>query len=272
MALKKDLYKAVKIAKQTVLENLELSKIRTGSENPFGDKTRLLDKLTEDNVVESLQTSGITYTFLTEERGIIQPDGQPEYLVILDPIDGSFNLSRGIPIVAVGISAAPYSEIMTTDDVEISIIDSFFTDETFIAENGKGATRNGKPINPNRVRENPEMIISYNTKNMLEEDVGCKSLHTLMSVNDMRRTGCPLLDLCWTATGALDAMIDFRDKLPIIHVSGTHMVSSAGGYVLDLNGSRFCQSFDMYKRMSFIAARDENLARALHNTFMNIDS
>ena len=272
MSVMKDLKKAVEVAKRTVLDNLDSSTIKTGEENPFGDKTLLLDQSAEDNVVEILQASDTTYSILTEEKGMIESETSPEYLIVLDPIDGSANLERGIPLVSVGISAVPFKERMTTDDVEISIIDSFFTDEMYIAVSGKGATMNGKPIKPILERDDPRIIISYDTKKDLGTDFGRQSLQTLQSVHDMRRTGSNLLDLCWTAAGALDAMIDFRDILPIVHVSGTHMVFEAGGYVLDATGVRFCQSFDMNKRMSFVAARDENLARSLHNAFMNIDS
>jgi myo-inositol-1(or 4)-monophosphatase len=272
MTLMKDLKKSVEIAKRTVLDNLDSSTIKTGEENPFGDKTLLLDQSAEDNIVEVLQTSDITYTILTEEKGMIESDSNPEYLVILDPIDGSANLERGIPLVSVGISAAPFSKSMTTDDIEISIIDSFFTDETYIAIKEEGATRNGKPIRPILDRDDPRIIISYDTKKNLDGNFGRQSFQTLRSVHDMRRTGSNLLDLCWTASGSLDAMIDFRDILPIVHVSGTHMVFEAGGYVLNAGGNRFCQSFDMNKRMSFVAARNEELARSLHNAFMNIDS
>ncbi|MHA2424323.1 MAG: inositol monophosphatase family protein [Candidatus Thorarchaeota archaeon] len=272
MTVMQDMKKAVEIAKQTVLENLDSSTIRTGEENPFGDKTLLLDQSAEDNVVDFLQQADTIYSILTEEKGMIESDSSPEYLVILDPIDGSANLERGIPLVSVGISAAPFSEHMTTDDVEISIIDSFFTDELYIAVSGEGATKNSKSIKPILDREDPRIIISYDTKKSLVGDFGRQSLQTLQSIHDMRRTGSNLLDLCWTASGALDAMIDLRNILPIVHVSGTHMVFEAGGYVLDSNGRRFCQSFDMHKRMSFVAARDEKLARSLHHAFLNIDS
>ena len=34
---------------------------------------------------------------------------KPEYLAVVDPIDGSANLERGIPLCSVGVSAIPYS-------------------------------------------------------------------------------------------------------------------------------------------------------------------
>jgi len=267
MTLLQDLKKAAAIAKKTVLDNLDVATKKTGSENPFGDQTLLLDQSAEDEIIEVLKESSTIYSVLTEEQGIVQSEEEPEYLAVIDPIDGSANLERGIPLCCVGISAVPYTNSMTTDDVEISIIDSFFTDETYIAITGQGATLNGKKIEPILERDDGRIIISYDTKKPLVGDFGRQSIQTLQTVHDMRRTGSNLMDLCWTAKGALDAMIDIRGILPIVHVSGTHMVFEAGGYVVNSEGNKFCQSFDIDTRMSFIAARNESLARDLLKAF-----
>ncbi|MFW9908312.1 MAG: inositol monophosphatase family protein [Candidatus Thorarchaeota archaeon] len=268
MTVMHDLKKAVEIAKKTVLENIESATLVTGNENPFGDATLLLDQTAEDNAVEILLESDVTYQILTEEKGLIESEKPPEYLIVIDPIDGSTNLERGIPLCSIGISAVPFSETMTTDDVEISIIDSLFTKETYQAVAGEGAKMNGKRISPKLSESRSKLIISYDTKKPLMKEFGRQTLQTLQSVYDMRRTGSNLLDLCWTARGALDAMVDLRDILPIVHVSGTHIVSEAGGFVLDITGSRFRQSFDLNKRMSFIAAKDESFARTLLSEFL----
>ncbi len=187
--------------------------------------------------------------------------------MVLDPIDGSTNLERGIPLCSVGISAVPMSDSMSTDDVEASVIDSFFTDETYVAIAGKGATRNGIAIHTGNAVEPSNTIISYDTKRPMRDNFGAQSLRTLGAVYDIRRTGSNLLDLCWTASGALDAMVDLRGMLPIVHTSGIHMVVEAGGYVLEAGGNRFRQSFDMERRMSFVAASNQELAEYILKAF-----
>ncbi len=267
MTVRQDLMSAVKAAKSAVLDNLDMAKIRTGNSNPFGDKTLVLDQSAEDSAIAVLESSDISYMILTEEKGLIQARKRPEYLVVMDPIDGSTNLERGIPLCSVGISAIPYSDTMTTDDIELSIIESFFTKEFYVAEKGKGVSLNGTPIKAAKEVNHEDAIISYDTKKPMRDDFGESSLRTLDYVYDMRRTGSNLLDLCWTASGALDAMIDLRGVLPIVHASGTHMVFEAGGFVIDRSGNRFKQDFDMNKRMSFVAASNETLARGLLHAF-----
>jgi myo-inositol-1(or 4)-monophosphatase len=267
MTVMRDLRRATEAAKKSVLENLPEAKVRTGDENPFGDATLLLDKSAEDAVISVLQEADTTYMILTEERGLVKPEGTSEYLIVLDPIDGSTNLERGIPLCSVGISAVPMSDSMSTDDMEASVIDSFFTNETYVAIAGKGASRNGRTIHTGNAVEPSNAIISYDTKKPMKGKFGVQSLRTLGTVYDIRRTGSNLLDLCWTASGALDAMVDLRGILPIVHVSGIHMVVEAGGWVLNAQGKRFKQSFDMERRMSFVAASNQELAESILRAF-----
>ena len=151
-----------------------------------------------------------------------------------------------------------------------SIIDSFFTDECYIAQTGKGSTRNGKTIHPSTGVAPVDSIISYDTKKSWKGKFGKQSLRTIEEIYDVRRSGANLLDLCWTASGALEAMADLRDILPIVHVSGTHMVVEAGGVVLDQHGARMCYPIELDQRMSFVAAANEEIARKIIDSFNSI--
>lgn len=267
MALITVLQRAIRLGKQVVLENLNQVSERTGDTNPFGDKTLLLDKLAEDAIISVLRESGYSMMLLTEEQGALALGNSPEYVVVIDPIDGSANLERKIPLCSIGISAAPYSKSVTTDDIEVSIIDSFFTDEYYIARKGNGVTRNGSPVGVSSPIDARDAVISYDTKCDWDVEFTAGSMRVIQAVHDTRRTASNLLDLCWVAAGSLDAMADLRDKLPVVHVCGTHMVLEAGGYVATKGGARLCLPLDLAQRMSFIAASNEALARTLLRAF-----
>ena len=254
---------AIENAKKVIVENLDIATERTGDLNPYGDKTLLLDVKAEDAIIKVLSSSGTRFEILTEEKGFIKSKKTPEYLALIDPVDGSANLERGIPLVSIGISIVPYKDVMTSDDAEISVIDSIFTDETYIAVTGKGVRRNGESVKPSAPVALKEAIISYDTKRTWDSEFLERSLRTIGSVHDTRRSASNLLDLCWTASGFLDGMVDLRDMLPIIHLCGTHMVFEAGGFVLDQNGNRFCEPLEPEKMMNFVAASNETLARQI---------
>ncbi|MFW9794749.1 MAG: inositol monophosphatase family protein [Candidatus Thorarchaeota archaeon] len=263
MTALKTIHKAIAAAKRCILENLEQAAEKTGSVNPFGDTTLLIDMKTEEEVLLTLQSSSIEFAILTEEKGFIESDQQPDYLAIVDPIDGSANLERGIPLASIGICIIPYEENMTTDDVEISVIDSVFTDETYVAVSGKGVTRNGKSVKVRPSIELEKTIVSYDTKKTWDKEFMDRSLNVIKSVHDIRRTASNLIDLCWTAAGYLDGLVDLRDMLPIIHLCGTHMVFEAGGYVLDIDGTKYCSPLEPNRMMNIVAASNETLARQI---------
>ncbi len=263
MTVLKTLENAVEAAKTCILENMDKSTEQTGDINPFGDRTLLLDMKAEDEIISILQSSDTAFDILSEEKGLIKTKSKAEYLAFVDPIDGSANLKRGIPLVSIGISIVPYKDNMTSDDAEISIIDSVFTDETYIAISGKGVTRNGKSVRVAEPIALESAIISYDTKRTFDAAFVESSVRTIKSVHDTRRTASNLLDLCWTAAGFLDGMVDIRNMLPIIHLSGTHMVFEAGGYVIGTDGHRFVSSLRPEEMMNFVAASSEDLARQI---------
>ncbi|TFG28329.1 hypothetical protein EU528_11350 [Candidatus Thorarchaeota archaeon] len=267
MTVSKILKEAVSLAKTSILDNIDQASQYTGKVNPYGDKTLLLDLKAEEEIINVLNSSDIAFDILTEEQGLLKTARKAEYLALVDPIDGSANLKRGIPLVSVGISIVPYSETMSSDDAEVSVIDSVFTNEIYIASKGKGVTRNGRTVRVAQPIEMKDAIISYDTKRTFDSSFVDSSVRTIRSVHDTRRSASNLLDLCWTAAGFLDAMVDMRDLLPIIHLCGTHMVFEAGGYVIGMDGKRFISYLKPEKMMNFVAASGEELARLILNSF-----
>ena len=267
MTLTRDLAKAVDAAKDAIMNNLTESAKLTGETNQYGDKTLLLDLKAEDAIIEVIRQLDTPMMILSEEQGLIMPEDRAEYLAVIDPIDGSANIERGIPLCSIGISAVRYSEKMTTDDAEISIIKSVFSDETFIADTGQGVRRNGKTV---RVADSiplEKAIISYDTKKSGDTSFLKSSMRVIEGVHDIRRTASNLLDLCWVASGGLTALVDLRRMLPIVHVSGTHMVFEAGGYVMEENGDRLNLPIAPDEMMSFVAASDKATANGILSLF-----
>src|SRR5437764_4172128 len=67
-----------------------------------GDDTTAIDKAAEDAIVARLQAVG-GVTIVSEEAGRL---GDGPTVVVVDPIDGSLNAKRGIPLFAVSIAVA----------------------------------------------------------------------------------------------------------------------------------------------------------------------
>ncbi len=74
---------------------------QTGRVNTFGEEVQKLDAFANQLLVDSLLTSGTVYAVVSEEveQPVFAPPSQAgEYLVYLDPIDGSSNIDTNCPI------------------------------------------------------------------------------------------------------------------------------------------------------------------------------
>src|SRR2546428_2830315 len=74
---------------------------KTGTVNTFGEEVQKLDAFANQLLVDTLLSSGTVYAVVSEE--LEQPVFAPpslagEYLVYLDPIDGSSNIDTNCPI------------------------------------------------------------------------------------------------------------------------------------------------------------------------------
>src|SRR5919198_960743 len=80
----------------------------TGSRGEGGDRTLVIDQASEDAVfaeLDRLHAAGARFTALSEERGYVDY-GDPDVLVVIDPIDGSMNAKRGLTHHALSIAVA----------------------------------------------------------------------------------------------------------------------------------------------------------------------
>lgn len=101
-----DVEKAVRNALERAMELLEeniFSEVRDEvlGVNVSGDITRKIDVLSEELIVAELRDSGVEAWVLSEERGLYALASDPKYYILVDPLDGSINYSRGIPIYSV---------------------------------------------------------------------------------------------------------------------------------------------------------------------------
>src|SRR3954470_1546436 len=113
-----------------------------------GDETTAIDKAAEDAIVPRPRAGDEPLTIISEEVGRL---GDGPTVVVVDPIDGSLNAKRGIPLFAVSIAVADGE---TMGDVHFGYVYDFGSGEEWIARRGEGATLNGE-----RLTERPKETI-----------------------------------------------------------------------------------------------------------------
>jgi fructose-1,6-bisphosphatase/inositol monophosphatase family enzyme len=126
---------------------------------------------------------------LSEESGRHRPDA--EITVVLDPLDGSTNASRGIPWYATSLCA------VDADGARASLVINLATGDRFEAVRGGGATRNGKVMTTSGATKMRESLVALS--GYPDHWLGWYQFRSL---------GACALDLCAVACGVVDGYID----------------------------------------------------------------
>ena len=97
-----------------------------------------IDKEIEEDIKATLQ--GFGYGFLGEETGF-KVDAVSEYFWVVDPLDGTSNYYRNIPICANSIA------LMDSQfNVQVAVVNSFLENKLYFASAGNGSFCNDMPL------------------------------------------------------------------------------------------------------------------------------
>jgi myo-inositol-1(or 4)-monophosphatase len=97
-----------------------------------GTPTKVIDRAAENAVLDVLQSSGMGFLVLSEERGEVTIGENPDHFLHLDPLDGTFNAISGIPFYALSIYISGH-------DCRLGYIYDLARGQRFYAEAGRGA-------------------------------------------------------------------------------------------------------------------------------------
>jgi myo-inositol-1(or 4)-monophosphatase len=153
---------------------------------------------------------------LSEESGRHHPE-RP-VTVVVDPVDGSTNASRGIPWYAISLCA------VDAEGPLAALVVNLADNTVFRAERGGGATGNDRPLTPS-------------TKTALNESLVALSGYPreYFGWYQFRALGAAALDLCAVAAGVVDAYIDcsWNAHGPWDYLGGLLVCREAGAVVVD---------------------------------------
>ena len=100
-----------------------------------GDATFMIDEIAERSLTRFLGEAGPPIACFSEDRGLVMPKaGEPEWLLIVDPIDGSRNAKSGFEACMVSIALAEYSDNPTLGDVTHGLLREIVGERIFYAD------------------------------------------------------------------------------------------------------------------------------------------
>jgi myo-inositol-1(or 4)-monophosphatase len=204
----------------------------TGTRGEGGDRTLLIDEAAEDVVFAELQQlydQGARFTAISEERGIVDFDGDG-VKVVIDPLDGSLNAKRGLPHYALSIAVA---DGPTMADVVFGFVQDFGPDEEWVAWRGKGAELDGialdASIGERRSRDGKLEVIGVESADPRWVVQSVDALE--QTAHRIRAIGAIAVSLCQVAAGRFDAMASLKRSRAVDAAAAQLIVREAGGHV-----------------------------------------
>jgi myo-inositol-1(or 4)-monophosphatase len=104
-----------------------------------GDVTFQIDERAEGHMEAFLADRAPEVSFFSEDRGLVSPAGdRAEWVLVVDPIDGTRPALAGLESCCVSVAAARLDSEPTMGDVEVGCVMELKSGQSFVAQRGGG--------------------------------------------------------------------------------------------------------------------------------------
>lgn len=211
------------------------------SKKDFGDIVTEADEASEKYIIFRLNKAFPTHTFLSEESG--QAAEKSEYRWVIDPLDGTKEFAKGVPLFAVNIALEYKHELV------LGITHFPVMNELYSSAMGLGANFNGIPIHVSYVDTLEKSIVyAHPPKSSEPKDNFDRQWETLkmIALRAYRlKTGSSEQFYCpWVALGAYEAYWlsvkypswwDMASLILIVQEAGGKVTTGRGNKVTEQN-------------------------------------
>ncbi|PRY35135.1 inositol monophosphatase family protein [Umezawaea tangerina] len=249
---------AVAIGNRIVTERAPRSVTAKGERDMVTD----VDLAVEDAVQAFLARETPEIGVLGEEHGRSGPADDSLWWA-LDPVDGTANLARGIPLCAVSLG------LVAGRRGVLAAIDAPFLGVTYSAVQGGGAFVGEERVRASAVDDVAEAVISIGDFARGEGAEAKNAVRmALLSrlgarAQRIRMIGTAAIDLAWVAQGRLDASVILAN-MPWDTLAGVLLVREAGGVVVDLDDTE--HTADSAATIAVCAGLRQELLRVLRES------
>ncbi len=190
------------------------------------------DNASEKSIISTIFEHFPDHAILAEESGDIQK-GKSPVTWIIDPLDGTVNFARSVPVFSVSIAASIEGVVIS------GVVYQPMTKELFIAEKGKGAFLNGRQIFVSKTSNFETALLSTGFPYNVDKDPQqCVEKFAKMQLKGVpiRRLGSAAIDMAYVAAGRFDAFWEVGLH-PWDMAAGKLLIEEAGGRVSGWDGS-----------------------------------
>lgn len=220
---------AIKAAKKAekVIMNYYSKSVRAELKEDQSPVT-IADTEAEKVIIEKISQEFPEHGFIGEELGTVNQGA--EYKWIIDPIDGTKNYLRRIPLFATEIA------LMKGDELVLGVSNAPVIKELLYGEKGEGAYCNDKRINVSGINSLSEAYASFGGLNLFNKHSMVNQLVKLVNQFRGRRGFGDFWSYHLLARGSIDCMVEPDTKVWDIAAVKV-IVEEAGGKVTDIKGA-----------------------------------
>jgi len=244
------------LAKQRRFEGVSVAATKSSAVDIVTEADRETERFIRDALAAARPDDG----FFGEESGA--EVGRSGLTWIVDPIDGTVNFLYGIPHYAVSIAVVEGEPDPLSWTALAGAVVNPASGELFTATASGGAflgtdrIRVAEPVDLSQALVGTGFSYSAETR----EEQGAAVAALLSQVRDIRRLGTASLDLCFVASGRLNAYFE-KSLSPWDHAAGALIAAEAGATVKGLG--------DAAPNRDFLLAAHPELATALEAAILD---
>ncbi len=225
------------------------------------DMTSEVDFAVENDLREFLAVETPEIDFLGEEYGGAAARDATAW--VLDPVDGTANYLHGLPMYAVSLA------LVQAGHPTLGAVFLPYLRHRYWATEDGGAWCDGRQLSVSSTNRLDDAIVSIGDYAVGDDAVARNRTRFAVTealaarVQRIRMLGSAAIDLCWVASGQLDACV-LMGSHPWDVAAGTVIAREAGAHILDDQGSpvrpglTFSGGLDTRNHTRAVRSRDDN--------------
>ena len=185
------------------------------------DIKTLADVAAQECILKVLEKSGIP--ILAEEGDHLATDLESQVWLV-DPLDGTFNFSRGFPVAAVSIALWEKGKPL------LGVVHDIFSRQVYSGLTGQGAWLDDQVIHVSAVKDKNQAILAtgFPSGRRYDSDLLLQFVHSVQVFKKVRMLGSAALMLAQVAAGHFD-VYEEEDIFLWDVAAGLALVLAAGG-------------------------------------------
>jgi myo-inositol-1(or 4)-monophosphatase len=228
-----DFSRELTIAKKAALEagnflrknNKDLNKKISSTDRDI----KLQADIEAEKIIKDIISNDSAFGILAEESGMSSEESYKN-LWIVDPLDGTANYSRNIPLCCVSIA------MLSDSKPVLGVIYDFNNNDLYEGSINKSACLNGKEISVSKTKKSQEGVLVTGLPNDTDysDEAIMAMIKNFQNWRKVRMIGSAALASVYIASGKADLYMEDKSYLWDI-AAGAAIVNAAGGEALILN-------------------------------------